>query len=319
VEDAAAVAMVATASGGVLDPHGPAAAAAADLWWLMLWLGIAAFLVFAGALGAGLLRRRRTETVAPEDEPRLVGRWIVAGGVVLPAVVITVVFGATLAAMRHTPTTAPDGALEVEIVGHQFWYEVRYPEAGVTTANELHLPVGRPIAFRLTSADVIHSFWIPALGGKMDLLPERTNTLVLEADRPGEHVSRCAEFCGLQHALMQVVAVVESEEDFAAWLDERAAAPDAGSAAEGQGVFLAAGCAACHAPPGESAGDATAPALAHLPDRPTLGAGALDNTRENAAAWIRDPQASKPGVDMPATELSDGELDALLRYLGYDR
>jgi cytochrome c oxidase subunit II len=123
--------------------------------------------------------------------------------------------------MRSVPTTAPPEALVVEVVGHQFWWEVRYPDERITLTNELHIPVGRPVNLRLTSADVIHSFWVPALGGKIDLLPDRTNTLVLQADEPGEHRSRCAEFCGLQHTNMHLTVVAEPEERFAAWVADR--------------------------------------------------------------------------------------------------
>jgi cytochrome c oxidase subunit 2 len=141
--------------------------------------------------------------------------------VALPLVVITVVFAATLYAMRVLPITAPSDALTIEVVGHQWWYEVRYPEQGIAASNELHIPVGRPVALRLTSADVIHSFWVPALGGKMDMLPDGTNLLVLQADVPGEHRAQCAEFCGLEHAVMELRVVAESEDRFAAWVAQQ--------------------------------------------------------------------------------------------------
>ncbi|MDP8958187.1 MAG: cytochrome c oxidase subunit II [Actinomycetota bacterium] len=208
-----------TAAGGSLDPQGPVAEAIADLWWLMLGLGVAVFIVFAVLLGLGLLRRPAED---PEpDERKRIGRWIVGGGVLMPVVVLVVVFGATVYAMRVLPSGAPPDALVVEIIGHQWWYEVNYPEAGVTTTNELHIPVGRPVALQLTSADVIHSFWVPALGGKMDMLPDGTNTLVLQADEPGEHRTQCAEFCGLQHAEMKLLVVAEPAEEFASWLADQ--------------------------------------------------------------------------------------------------
>jgi cytochrome c oxidase subunit II len=141
--------------------------------------------------------------------------------VVAPLVILLVVFGATVNAMRFVPTTAPPEALVIEVVGHQFWWEVRYPDAGITTTNELHIPVGRRINLQLTSADVIHSFWVPELAGKLDLLPDRTNTLILQADEPGEHVSRCAEYCGLEHTKMLLTVVAEPEEQFASWVADR--------------------------------------------------------------------------------------------------
>lgn len=203
--------------GGSLDPQGPVARAMADLWWLMLGLGIAVFAVFAVLLAVALLRR---PSEGAADEPST-GRWLVGGGVAMPLVVIAVVFAATLVAMRAIPTTAPDDALVIDVVGRQFSYEITYPDEGVAVADELHIPVGRPIALRLTSEDVIHSFWVPELGGKMDMLPDGINTLVLQADESGEHVSRCAEFCGLHHAAMVLTVVAEPEEEFTAWLEEQ--------------------------------------------------------------------------------------------------
>ena len=193
----------------------------AGLWWLMLGLGVAVFVVFAVLLAVGLFRRSAEEREPGRTESNLVRRWIIPGGVVMPLVVLIMVFGATVAAMRSMASTAPSDALVIEIVGHQWWWEVHYPEEGITTTNEVHIPVGRPVAFQLTSADVIHSFWVPAWGGKMDLLPDGVNTLVLHADEPGEHVSQCAEFCGLQHANMRLIAVAEPAEQFASWVAEQ--------------------------------------------------------------------------------------------------
>ena len=208
--------------GGVLDPQGPVSEAMADLWWLMLGLGGAVFVAVVVVLVLGLFRRRpAAEQETSQERPNRFGRWFVVGGVVVPMVILMVVFGATVRAMRSVPTTAAPEALVVEVVGHQFWWEVRYPAEGITVRDELHLPVGRPVSLQLTSADVIHSFWVPELAGKLDLLPDHTNTLVLEADEPGEHLSRCAEFCGLEHTKMVLTVVAEPEERFAAWVAAR--------------------------------------------------------------------------------------------------
>jgi cytochrome c oxidase subunit II len=208
--------------GGALDPQGPVSEAMADLFWLMLGLGAVVFVVVVVVLALGLFRRgREGEPQADRRRPDRFGRWFVVGGVVAPLVILIIVFGATVNAMRFVPTTAPPEALVIEVVGHQFWWEVRYPDAGITTTNELHIPVGRHINLQLTSADVIHSFWVPELAGKLDLLPDRTNTLVLQADEPGEHVSRCAEYCGLQHTRMLLTVVAEPEQQFTAWVAER--------------------------------------------------------------------------------------------------
>ena len=208
--------------GGVLDPQGPVSQTMADLWWLMLGLGGVVFVAVVVVLALGLFRRRpAAEQETGRERPKRFSRWFVVAGVVAPMVILLVVFGATVRAMRLVPTTAPPEALVIEVVGHQFWWEVRYPDAGVTMTNELHLPVGRPVNLQLTSADVIHSFWVPALAGKLDLLPDHTNTLVLQADEPGEHRSRCAEFCGLEHTKMVLTVVAEPEERFASWVAER--------------------------------------------------------------------------------------------------
>jgi cytochrome c oxidase subunit 2 len=204
---------------GSLDPRGPSAESIADLWWLMLALGVAVFVLFAAVLVRSLFRRPGNGR--PEDVERRGGRWILAGGVFMPLIVLIVVFSATVAAMRALPHEPPPEALVVEVVGHQWWFEVSYPEAGVTVVDELHLPVGRPVALHLSSADVIHSFWVPELGGKLDMLPDDTNVLVLQADEPGEWSSQCAEFCGLEHATMRVHVVAESPEAFAQWMERQ--------------------------------------------------------------------------------------------------
>ncbi len=201
---------------GALDPQGPVAEAMAGLWWLMFWLGLAVFVAFAALLTLALFRRRSDDR---EADPRI-RRWIVWGGVVMSTVVLVVVFGATVYAMRAVPNEAPEDALVIEIVGRQWTYDVHYPDEGVTT-DVLHVPVGRPVALRLTSEDVIHSFWVPELGGKMDMLPDYTNTLVLQADEPAEYGARCAEFCGLHHANMVLRVVAEPPERFAAWIAQQ--------------------------------------------------------------------------------------------------
>jgi cytochrome c oxidase subunit 2 len=204
---------------GSLDPQGPAAETMADLYRLMLVLGSATFVVFAVALVIALSRRPREDSA--EATQRRLDRWIVGGGVALPLVVLVLVFSATLHAMRVTPHEPGDDALIVEITGFQWRYEVSYPDEGVRGLDELHLPVGREVALHLTSEDVIHSFWVPELGGKLDMLPDGTNVLVLRADEAGEWSARCAEFCGERHASMQLRVVAQSSEDFATWLAEQ--------------------------------------------------------------------------------------------------
>jgi cytochrome c oxidase subunit II len=208
--------------GGALDPRGPVSEAIADLWWLMLGLGVAVIVAVVVVLALGLFRRRPAAEQEPgRERPDRFGRWFVVGGVVVPLLILVIVFGATVQAMRSVSNTAPSDALVIEVVGHQFWWEVRYPEHGITVRDELHLPVGRPVNLQLSSADVIHSFWVPELAGKIDMLPDHPNTLVLQADRPGVYLNRCAEFCGLEHTRMVMTVVAEPEEQFAAWVAER--------------------------------------------------------------------------------------------------
>ena len=206
--------------GGALDPQGPVSEAMAGLWWLMFWLGLAVVVAVVVVLALGLFRRRRGSE-PPPDRQGSFGRWFVVAGVITPLVILVVVFGATVRAMRFVPTTAPPEALVIEVVGHQFWWEVRYPDQEVTVRDELHLPVGRPVNLQLSSADVIHSFWVPELAGKIDMLPDHPNTLVLQADQPGQYRSRCAEYCGLEHTRMVLSVVAEPEDRFAAWVADR--------------------------------------------------------------------------------------------------
>lgn len=206
---------------GSLDPAGPVAERIEDLWWFMFWVGTAVFVLFAALLVVALVRPRAE---SPAGEPRTLRRWVVLGGVVLPTVVLIAVVALTLAVMRSTIVLEQDSADEatvIDVVGHRWWYEVHYPDGEVTVRDVLHLPVGEPVRLRLTSADVIHSFWVPELAGKMDMLPDGVNELVLVADRPGIFTARCAEFCGLHHTDMKLVVVAESDERFAAWLEDQ--------------------------------------------------------------------------------------------------
>jgi cytochrome c oxidase subunit 2 len=193
----------------------------ADLWWLLLALGVAVFAVVVAVLAAALLRRGRVAGPDGGERPLGFNRWLVVGGVVAPTVILVVVFVATIQVMRDVPTAAPRDALVIEVTGRQWAWEVRYPDWDFSITNELHIPVGRPVSLRLRSEDVIHSFWVPPLGGKMDLLPDHVNTLVLQADEPGVHRSLCAEFCGLRHSDHRLTVVAEAEEDFAAWVEAR--------------------------------------------------------------------------------------------------
>lgn len=201
----------------MLDPAGPAAQPALDLWWLMFWLSIPPFLLVAFLVLRALRRRDRDEEV---DHGDVGGRWLVLGGVALPAVLILVVFSATVVGMRAIQWDAPEGALVIDVEAYNFGWEVTHTDSGTVLQDELRIPVGEPIAVRLTSRDVIHSFWVPELAGKLDAMPGRTTTLVLQADEAGTYAGRCAEFCGIGHARMPLVVTALEPDEYADWVEE---------------------------------------------------------------------------------------------------
>jgi cytochrome c oxidase subunit II len=215
----------------------------------------------------------------------------------------------------------PQASLDVTVVGHQFWWEYRYPAFGVVTANELHIPVSdpsrpRPTFLKLLSADTDHSFWIPQLAGKIDLIPNRVNQLWMDPLRPGIFLGQCAQYCGTQHAKMLQRVSVDTPEDFDAWIRaQREPAIEDESARSGKRIFETTACINCHTLRGTVANGTFGPDLTHLMSRATIGSGAADNTSENLRLWLKDPDAIKPGSLMPAMKLSDGELDALVRYM----
>ncbi|QGN49908.1 cytochrome c oxidase subunit II [Micromonospora sp. WMMD558] len=317
----AVTALALTACGpdqSMLSPVGADAGRAAGLWWLMFWLGAGIWVVVTAATLYALYRRQ------PGRHDPLAGRrWentpLIWGGIVLPSIVLVVLTGATVDAMRHADPPAAAEATVVQVIGHQWWWEVRYPERNVVTANEVHVPAGRPVRLELRTADVIHSFWVPALAGKIDLIPGRSNTLWINTDRPGVYEGQCAEFCGLQHAKMRFRVVVDDEPRFQEWLaaqGESAAEPADALAARGRQVFLSASCVYCHTIRGTATVSAIGPDLTHLASRDTLAAGIIPNTKGHLGGWIIDPQQVKPGARMPNNYLPPDDLQALLAYLG---
>lgn len=258
---------------------------------------------------------------------------IMAGGVAFPVLTLTalLVYGVqAMAGLRETQENVATG-MQVDVTGHQWWWEVRYRDGDgrvmLTDANELHIPAGVPVAVSLRSHDVIHSFWVPTLAGKMDLIPGRTNRIVLQADKPGVHRGQCAEFCGAQHARMSFVVIARTKADHEAWLARLAgdAAPPATALAQqGMQAFRTGTCVACHTVRGHGAADAVGgaaagirgPDLTHVGARGALFANTLPNTRDNLAALIARSQQIKPGNRMPShPDLDAGTLDALAAYL----
>lgn len=306
----------------MFETAGPEASRLASLAWLLIAVGTAAFLVVMALLGAGLWRRRgmpNDDAPPPEVNDR---RWVLVGGGLIPAVVLAVVFFITLGAHRASasrlPTNGATAPLLIEVIGHQWWWEVHYPSLGIVSADEIHIPTGRPVHVALRSGDVIHSFWIPNIAGKTDVIPGVHNEATIQADSAGRWRGECAEYCGVQHAHMALSVVAHNAGDFQQWVQrEQAAAPsptDSGSVT-GERVFLTAGCAFCHTIRGTQAGGMTAPDLTHLASRLTLAGGMLPNTRGNLGGWIENPQHLKPGTRMPAVPLDGSSLQALLAYL----
>jgi cytochrome c oxidase subunit 2 len=248
------------------------------------------------------------------------GLWIPAvGGIAVPIVVLAALFALTLRTLPKTsPASASDTGLTIQVVGRQWFWDVTYPKQGVRTANELHIPVGVPVNVEVSSGDVVHSFWVPELNRKIDMIPGQTNRVTLEADRPGTFRGQCAEFCGLQHAHMAFYVVAQPKDDFDVWLAREsrpAAAPATPELERGQQVLLGSACVYCHTIDGTNASGKIGPDLTHLASRRSIAAGLLPNSRGYLAGWILDPQHLKPGNKMPGTDLSGAELQALLAYL----
>lgn len=249
--------------------------------------------------------------------------FIVSGGIVLPIVVLTVLLVYVFRFGGQLSAAPPDDRLVVEVTAHQWWWQFRYlgeePQLDVYTANELHIPAGRPVELHLRTADVIHTFWVPNLAGKRDMIPGMDNRLVIQADEPGLFKGQCNEFCGAQHALMRLLVISQPEADFEDWLARQrapAAEPEVSSIREGRDVFMASGCPACHTVRGTEAGGFTGPDLTHFGSRRTIAAGVLRNTSGNRRAWLVSNQHIKPGNKMPEFRLDAEALHALEAYLG---
>ncbi|HXF63965.1 MAG TPA: cytochrome c oxidase subunit II [Caldilineaceae bacterium] len=301
----------------IMAPRGPAAAEIAQLWWLLLGMGSAVYLVVMALLVLSLIRRGREDAPLSERERRGGNRMIVAG-LLLALVILLVVFGFTLTTQIAISVPDESGEITIRVIGRQWWWEVHYPNEQIVTANEIHIPVGQPVRVELMAGDVIHSFWAPELHGKLDMVPGQTNVTWLKADEPGEYWGLCAEFCGIQHAKMRFLVVAEPPEAYAAWVAQQqqpAAPPSSDLAARGQAIFMGGSCVHCHAIAGTEAAGRLGPDLTHVASRRTLGAGALPFNRGNLAGWVVDPQHIKPGNLMPAAALTGEELQALLAYL----
>ena len=300
-----------------LDPQGPYADKVHNLAKpVFIIAGLVFVLVQALVVYAAVKFRRRSEDEAPvqvHGNVRLELTWTVIPAAVLAVVGVLVV--GTLVDLDKTPKGSD--VVNVRVIGHQWWWEYEYPDLDVVTANELHIPVGVPVAVSLESVDVIHSFWPPKLAGKLDAIPGRTNHLTLQADEAGTYFGQCAEFCGLSHADMRLRVVAHEPAEFDKWVEENvkeAELPTETDAAAGAALFRAKGCASCHTVKGYSAGE-LGPDLTHLQQREVFAGAVFDLNEKNLRAWLRDPPAEKPGSLMPNLELTEEEITSLIAYL----
>lgn len=293
-------------------PGGEAARRILSLTWMMLIVGTVVYIIVMGLMVIAMRR-------APERTQGLnTRRFVLIGGFAVPFVILAIVFGFTLTTLNALSPERNRGDITIEVVGYQWWWEVRYPDQGIVTANEIHVPVGEPVNLILTSGDVIHSFWVPELHGKHDLIPGRENTFWIQADEPGEYWGLCTEFCGTQHAKMLYLVVADPNDAFDEWVadqQETAAPPDGAEAQRGFELFFELDCDRCHQIQGTEAEGQLGPDLTHFASRLTLGAGIAPNERDTLAEWVRNPHTLKPGNLMPAIDISDSDLAALVAYL----
>jgi len=283
---------------------------------LSLIVGAIALLIFIGVEGAlvyAIWRYRATRHVAGEAATFEHNRRLEIAWTAAPALILVVVLALTLGTMAEINGAGVAPTMRIAATGHQWWWEFSY--GGMKTANELHIPVDTPIALDLTSVDVIHSFWVPELGPKADMLPGTTNHLRLFARRAGSYDGQCAEFCGVEHAWMRIRVIVQSQGEFDAWLTAQTL-PPATQGSDGERIFLSNICVNCHTIRGTVAVGTAGPDVTHVASRGTIGAGVLPNDLARMRAWLLDPQRYKPGSLMPRVPLSDADLDALAAYLG---
>ncbi len=313
-----------------IDPAGPQAGRIDTLWWSFFWLLGTIFVVVMVLTVTTLGRRNRgfnqepleqTHKPSQETDSRLCR--IIAGATITTIVILFVLIIASVSTGKANSELAnKKNPLTIQVTGTQWWWQIQYmnadPTQNLITANEIHIPVGRPVQIRGASNDVIHSFWVPNLNGKRDLIPSHITTEWIEADHPGAFRGQCAEFCGLQHAHMSVWVIAEPEEKFDSWMRAQlqpAAAPATPIEQQGQQVFLNHECVFCHQIRGTTAGAQVAPDLTHFASRRGIAANTVPNTKGNLAGWILDPQSMKPGNHMATVEVSSTDLQPLVEYL----
>jgi cytochrome c oxidase subunit 2 len=296
-----------------LDPAGPFAREIDALFRPVFWIAAGVFVLVEGLLVVALIRFRhrpgRGVPMQVHGNKRLEIAWTIAPALLLAVIAVPTV--GTIFSLDRRPADA----LEIRVTAHQWWWEVEYPSLRLLTANEIHIPVGQPAFVTMESVDVIHSFWVPRLAGKQDVVPGRTTHLSIQADSPGRYEGQCAEYCGASHANMQFLVFADDRAQFDAWVQGQQREPPPPSP-DVQQILSAAGCGGCHVMGGvQGASGRIGPSLSHFGSRTTLAAGMFPNTRDELTAWLDDPPDRKPEADMPDLGLSQEQIDALVAYL----
>ncbi len=315
----------AQSSTSIFSPSATPARSAFNLSMLVLSVTAVIFLIVAGLLLYALIRYRSRPSDSPREPAQIYGsNQIELSWTVIPILIVVMLFLSTTRVILGTESIPkPASAFDVIVIGHQFWWEYRYPKLGIVTANELHIPISdpskpTPTYLEMSSADTDHSFWVPRLSGKMDLIPNRINTMWIDPAEPGLYLGQCAQYCGVQHAKMLLRVYAQSPEDFAAWVKQQQKPAEenlSGTAAEGQVVFMHNACINCHTIAGTVATGRFGPDLTHLASRDTIASGPIQNTPANLRKWVDDPNSMKPGALMPSMHLSDHDLDVVTAYL----
>ena len=303
--------------GSIFSPASPEAQAITNLFVITLWICAAIFAVVLGLIGYSLAKYRWREGDADPEQidgnKRLELIWTA-----IPVAIVALLFALTLRAMSHADPAPPPGEPDLVVVGHQWWWEIRSPKLGYVAANEIHIPVGRPMSVRLDTVDVLHEFWVPRLGRKMTTVPLANNHLWLRADQEGVYEGDCTEYCGTQHAWMRFQVIVESQAKYDAWVhqqQQRAVVATTPAAERGRETFKALTCINCHRSDGGGGTSNAGPDLTHIAGRRYLASRLLPYSADNLRKWLADPQAIKEGTLMPNFKLSDQQLDELVAYL----
>jgi cytochrome c oxidase subunit 2 len=316
------------------ETHGPAAQRIAGLSWFMTILFLVVSVIMWALLGFAFYKRRGTLAEHGPIDERGGEMWIAIGGAAIPLLILTLLFVLGLQLLRDFPIHGMHGGAmhaemqqsmkpDIQIIGHQWWWEIHYlnddVSKDVTTANELHLPIGRDVNIEVETHDVMHSFWIPALHGKVDLVPGMKNYIRLQASEPGSYTGQCAEYCGAEHARMRLLAVAQQPDEYQAWLEGQrtpGAQPTTPEAVEGEKIFLAGPCSMCHTVRGTLAGGAVAPDLTHIGSRRMIASDVYQNNNAYLEAWVTHAQSLKPEAQMPnLTQFSGEQLQDLVAYL----